>query len=99
MVLESGLCERTQGRGNRTAFKYGSELPTLHSTMHLYPVNGAAHRPESSDTPWSYRRATWSEVIVGVDPDPTNRDRITTWAKSIGRIFIPIERAAHTSTS
>ena len=24
--------------------KHGSELPTLHSTMHLYPINGAAHK-------------------------------------------------------
>jgi hypothetical protein len=61
--------------------KHGSELPTLHSTMHLYPINGAAHRAGSADTPWGYREATWTEVIVGVDPDPANKDRITTWAK------------------
>ena len=24
--------------------KYGSLLPTMHSTVHLYPMNGAAHR-------------------------------------------------------
>jgi FAD/FMN-containing dehydrogenase len=61
--------------------KHGSALPTLHSTMHLYPINGVAHQPANSDTPWSYRDATWSSVIVGVDPDPANKDRITTWAK------------------
>ena len=33
------------------------------------------------DTPWSYRDATWAGVMVGVDPDPANRDRITRWAK------------------
>ncbi|MEA2540014.1 MAG: hypothetical protein QOH35_1380, partial [Acidobacteriaceae bacterium] len=26
--------------------------------------------------------ATWSEVIVGVDPDPANTDHITAWAKT-----------------
>lgn len=62
--------------------KHGAELPTLHSTMHLYPINGAAHRTGNKDTPWSYRDATWSEVIVGVDPDPANEDRITAWAKN-----------------
>jgi len=61
--------------------RHGAKLPTLHSTMHLYPVNGAAHRQSNKDTPWSYRDATWSEVIVGVDPDPANKDRITAWAK------------------
>ena len=63
--------------------KHGSELPTLHSTMHLYPINGAAHRREIRDTPWSHRDAVWSEVIVGVDPDPANADHITAWAKKL----------------
>jgi hypothetical protein len=49
--------------------------------MHLYPVNGAAHKAGSQDTPWSYRDALFSEVIVGVDPDPANKDRISAWAK------------------
>jgi FAD/FMN-containing dehydrogenase len=61
--------------------KHGSQLPTLHSTMHLYPINGAAHKPKNTDTPWSHRDATWSEVIVGVDPDPANADHITAWAR------------------
>ncbi len=61
--------------------KYGTALPTMHSTMHLYPVNGAAHRVGKTDTAWSYRDATWAEVIVGVDPDPANKDRIVRWTK------------------
>jgi hypothetical protein len=31
--------------------KHGSQLPSLHSTKHLYPINGAAHRPKADDTP------------------------------------------------
>ena len=50
--------------------------------MHLYPINGAAHKVRNNDTPWRFRLAVWTEVIVGVDPDPANRDRITTWAKN-----------------
>ena len=38
--------------------KYGSEVPTLHSTMHLFPINGAAHHVGKQDTAWSYRDAT-----------------------------------------
>lgn len=60
---------------------HGSQLPTMHSTMHLYPVNGAVHRVGKNDTAWSYRETTWAEVIVGVDPDPANRDRIVEWAR------------------
>lgn len=61
--------------------KYASELPTGQSTMHLYPVNGAAARVGNNDTAWSYRDSNWAEVIVGVDPDPANNDRITRWTK------------------
>lgn len=61
--------------------KYGASLPTMHSTMHLYPVNGAAHRAGKNDTAWSYRDATWAQVMVGVDPDPANKDRIVKWTK------------------
>ncbi len=69
--------------------KHGSELPTLHSTMHLYPINGAAHKPGNQDTPWSYRDAKWSEVIVGVDPDPANNERIISWARSYWEALHP----------
>ena len=49
--------------------------------MHLYPVNGAAGRVGQDETAWSYRDATWAEVIVGVDPDPANKERIVEWAR------------------
>jgi FAD binding domain/Berberine and berberine like len=60
---------------------HGSQVPTLQSTMHLYPINGAAHKPARSDTPWGHRDALWSGVMVGVDPDPANRDLITNWSR------------------
>jgi FAD/FMN-containing dehydrogenase len=61
--------------------KYGPQLPTMHSTMHIYPINGAAHRVGSGDTAFSYRDATFSEVIVAVDPDPSNNERMIQWAR------------------
>ncbi len=61
--------------------KYAKELPTMLSLMHMYPVNGAAGKPDNKDTAWGYRDATWAVVICGVDPDPANKDLITKWAK------------------
>jgi FAD/FMN-containing dehydrogenase len=61
--------------------KFGGNLPTLHSSMHLYPVNGAAHKVDKADTAWSFRDANWAQVIVGVDPDPVNIDKIVSWAR------------------
>jgi FAD/FMN-containing dehydrogenase len=61
--------------------KYGAQLPTMHSTMHIYPINGAAGRVGPQDTAWGYRDANFAQVIVGVDPDPQNNARMTEWAK------------------
>ncbi|WP_432100501.1 FAD-binding oxidoreductase [Streptomyces sp. WAC 04229] len=59
--------------------KYGENLPTPLSLMHLYPVDGAAHRVGPDDTAWSYRDAVWSGVLAGVDPDPANAEAIRRW--------------------
>ena len=34
-----------------------------------------------TDTAYSFREALFAEVIVGVDPDPGNAEKITTWCK------------------
>jgi FAD/FMN-containing dehydrogenase len=60
--------------------KYGAELPTMKSTMHLYPIDGAAHDVGPSDTAWAYRDAKWATVYAGVDPDPANVDPIRRWS-------------------
>jgi FAD/FMN-containing dehydrogenase len=61
--------------------KYGAQLPTGHSTMHLYPIDGAAARVASDATAFPYRDGGWAGVIVGVDPDPANAEVISAWAK------------------
>ncbi|MDI2128512.1 FAD-binding oxidoreductase [Yinghuangia seranimata] len=59
--------------------RYGEALPTDLSTMHLYPVDAAAHRVGVDDTAWAYRDAVWSGVIAGIDPDPANADVVRQW--------------------
>jgi FAD/FMN-containing dehydrogenase len=61
--------------------KHGALLPTMHSTMHLYPINGKASTVKNTATPWSYRDAVWAAVMAGVDPDPANNEKISKWAK------------------
>jgi FAD/FMN-containing dehydrogenase len=60
--------------------RFGAEMPTMKSTMHMYPIDGAAHDVGPSDTAWSYRDATWGSVFAGVDPDPANADAIRRWS-------------------
>jgi FAD/FMN-containing dehydrogenase len=69
--------------------QHGSRLPTMHSTMHLYPINGAVHRVGKNDTAFNYRDVTWAEVIVGVDPDPMNNDQIIAWTKDYWNALHP----------
>jgi len=69
--------------------EHGSKIPTLHSTMHLYPVNGAAQRVGRTDTAYSFREANFAQVIVGVDPDPANNQKITDWCKSYWEALHP----------
>jgi FAD/FMN-containing dehydrogenase len=60
--------------------RFGADMPTPQSTMHLYPIDGAAHDAGPEDTAWSYREANWATVYAGVDPDPANVDEIRSWS-------------------
>jgi FAD/FMN-containing dehydrogenase len=60
--------------------RHGAEMPTPQSTMHLYPIDGAVHDVDSSDTAWSFRDVGWGSVFAGVDPDPGKVDAIRNWS-------------------
>jgi FAD/FMN-containing dehydrogenase len=62
--------------------EFGAKLPTPYSTTHFYPIDGAAHRVDKNATAFSHRDANFSQVIVGVDPDPANRQRIVDWTRA-----------------
>ena len=59
--------------------QFGEALPTMKSTMHMYPIDGAAHDVASEDTAWSYRDAHWGSVYAGVDPAVENAGAIKDW--------------------
>lgn len=69
--------------------RFGETLPSMHSTMHLYPVNGAAGRVGKTETPWNYRDAVWGMVMVGVDPDPANNGKTIAWTKQYWEALHP----------
>ena len=62
--------------------RYGSELPTPLSTMHLYPIDGVAGRVPRDATAWNYRDAKWGMVMVGVSPNPADNPRLIEWTRS-----------------
>jgi FAD/FMN-containing dehydrogenase len=69
--------------------KFGSNIPTPLSQMHLYPISGAASRVGAKDTPWAYRDAKYAGVIVGVSPEPKDADKITNWCKDYWEALHP----------
>ena len=69
--------------------EFGSKIPTVLSQMHLYPITGAAGKVAKDKTAWAYRDARYAGVIVGVDPDPANKDKITNWCKDYWEALHP----------
>jgi hypothetical protein len=61
--------------------KHGGAVPTVQSTTHFYPVDGAASRVGKNDTAWSYREAKWGQVILAADADPANNERNMAWVR------------------
>ena len=58
-----------------------SKMPPGLSQVHIYPINGAAHRVGRRDTAFSYRDANFALVVVGVDPEASHKEAITKWCK------------------
>ena len=62
--------------------EFGATLPTPQSTMHLYPIDGAAGRIPQDATAWNYRDAKWGQVMVGVSPDPADNPATISWTRA-----------------
>jgi hypothetical protein len=60
--------------------EWNDRTPTWKSGSHLYPVDGTAQDVAVDDTAYAYRDATWSQVIIAVDPDPAGAGAIRDWA-------------------
>jgi FAD/FMN-containing dehydrogenase len=62
--------------------EHGSKSPSELSLMHLYPIDGAVHDVAHDATAWGARRARWSMVIAGIDPDPAKAPALKHWASA-----------------
>ncbi len=74
--------------------KFAEELPTMHSAMHIYPIDGAVNRVAPAATAWSNRDATFSQVIVGVDPDPAKAAELKRWTVAYSEAVHPYSTGA-----
>jgi FAD/FMN-containing dehydrogenase len=61
--------------------KHGPQIPTVSSAMHIYPVDGAAHRPKSGDTAFSYRDAKFVHVLAAMYDNPADTPARKEWVR------------------
>jgi FAD/FMN-containing dehydrogenase len=73
--------------------KYGPEVPVVNSTVHIYPINGAAHRVASDATAFAYRDANFATVIAGMWPDPSQNEANTKWVRDYYDAIAPHSEA------
>jgi hypothetical protein len=72
------LTELTDG-AIEAHLQHGPNVPTMNSTMHIYPINGAVHRVGADETAFAHRDATFATVIAGMWPDPADNEKNTKW--------------------
>jgi FAD/FMN-containing dehydrogenase len=61
--------------------EHGRQVPTVHSTMHMYPINGAVQRIGADETAFGHRDKAFASVIVGAWPDPADTLANTRWVR------------------
>jgi UDP-N-acetylenolpyruvoylglucosamine reductase len=59
--------------------QYGPQVPSLHSTMHLYPQSGAIQRIPEDATAYAYRDVEFVHNIVAIDMEAANLPRDKEW--------------------
>lgn len=74
--------------------EFGARLPTVHSTVHLYPVDGAVHDVAPDATAFRFRDAQFSQVMVGVDPDPAKAAELRSFAVDYWEAMHPYSAGA-----
>jgi FAD/FMN-containing dehydrogenase len=61
--------------------EHGLRTPIVNSTMHLYPLNGAAQRVAPDATAFAHRDMKYAAVIAGMWPDPADNEANIGWVK------------------
>jgi FAD/FMN-containing dehydrogenase len=69
--------------------EHGPNAPTVSSTMHLYPIDGACHRVDADATAFGHRDANFSMVIIAASDDPSKDEANTKWVRDYSDAIAP----------
>jgi FAD/FMN-containing dehydrogenase len=61
--------------------RFGPRIPTIHSALHIYPLDGAIQDVGSDDTAFAYRDVRFVHVIAAVTPDPEQLPQQREWVR------------------
>jgi FAD/FMN-containing dehydrogenase len=64
-------------------------LPSMNSTVHVYPINGACHEVAADATAFGHRDASFATVVAGMWPDPADNETGTAWVKDYYAALAP----------
>lgn len=69
--------------------KHGPNAPTVSSTMHLYPIDGACHRVGPDATAFGHRDANFSMSVVSAWHDPSDDQANIAWVRDYSNAITP----------
>jgi len=69
--------------------QHGPLVPSVHSTMHIYPIDGAVHRVPAEATAFTHRDARFATVIAGMWPDAADNEANTRWVRDYYEAIAP----------
>ncbi len=72
---------------------HGPDVPAVNSTVHIYPINGAAHRVAPDATAFAYREANFATVIAGMWPDAGQNEANIGWVRGYYEATAPLSEA------
>jgi FAD/FMN-containing dehydrogenase len=70
--------------------KHGPSIPTVHSAMHIYPLDGAVNDVPRDATAFGYRDVKFVHVIAAVTPDPTALPGYRDWVRGYFQALHPL---------
>lgn len=73
--------------------EHGPKAPTVSSTMHLYPIDGACHQVGPDETAFGHREANWSMVVLSAWEDPANDEANRQWVRDYSDAITPYSEA------
>ncbi|MDQ0029127.1 FAD-binding oxidoreductase [Arthrobacter bambusae] len=69
--------------------EYGSKVPSVQTSVHVYPIDGAVQRVAKTDTAFANRDVRFSPVIACMWNDPADNEANIDWVRSYAAALRP----------